>query len=205
MKSLHRGIFLAICQLIWTLESSYLNSTGQFFGWTHLADLHHQWETTICNHLLAAAPTYERSALWGCDSQFISFYLLTFEGFCYKEQNMCLTVWYFFHPFLGAAIKLSLGSLWCVGYYELLVFVRPTAALSAVLSNTSEQIRKTLLTLGMLGRNDDLDRQNENRENILLRERCWLQRTTSMFIMHLSFSCPSLPFWEYSTVLASCE
>lgn len=59
-----------------------------------------------------------------------------------------------------------------MGYYELLVFVRPTAALSAVLSNTSEQIRKTLLTLGMLGRNDDLDRQNENRENILLRERC---------------------------------
>lgn len=59
-----------------------------------------------------------------------------------------------------------------MGYYELLVFVRPTAALSAVLSNTSEQIRKTLLTLGMLGRNDYLDRQNENRENILLRERC---------------------------------
>lgn len=59
-----------------------------------------------------------------------------------------------------------------MGYYELLVFVRPTAALSAVLSNTSEQIRKTLLTLGMLGRNDYLDRQNENRESILLRERC---------------------------------
>jgi len=132
------------------------------------------------------------------------FIYLHLKAFVTKNKT-CLTVWYFFHPFLGAAIKLSLGSLWCVGYYELLVFVRPTAALSAVLSNTSEQIRKTLLTLGMLGRNDYLDRQNENRESILLRDRCWVQRTTSMFIMHLSFSCPSLPFWEYSTVLASCE
>lgn len=56
-------------------------------------------------------------------------------------------------------------------YFELLVFVRPPAALSTAPSNTSDHIGKTLLTLGMLGRTDYLDRRNENRERILFRER----------------------------------
>lgn len=55
--------------------------------------------------------------------------------------------------------------------FELLVFVRPPAALSTIPSNTSKHIKKTLLTLSMLRKNDYLDRRNENRENVLFKER----------------------------------
>lgn len=113
-----------------------------------------------------------------------------------RTKHMCLTVWPFLHPSLGAAIKLSFKSsfgVWdtMLKYFELLVFVRSPAALSTAPSNTSDHIGKTLLTLGMLGRADYLDRRNENRGRILCRERHWLQRTTGVCIMCLSIPCPS--------------
>lgn len=56
-------------------------------------------------------------------------------------------------------------------HFELLVFVRPPAALSAAPSNISDRIGKTSLTLSMLGRTDYLDRRNENRERLLFSKR----------------------------------
>lgn len=69
MKSFHREIFLANCQLIWSLESSYLNSTGQFFCQTHLADLHSQWENHHLQPPLGCCAhfwTFNSSSLWFC-------------------------------------------------------------------------------------------------------------------------------------------